>query len=724
MRGDGQFHAWVQRARAVPIEAEIRRRGINLRRTGLERVGACPKCGGDDRFAINTKKQVWNCRECEKGGDAIALAMHLDGSDFLFACETVTGEPPPKANGKAASITVKEYVYNDENGKPEFVKARLEDGTIKDGKRKKTFKQKRPHPDHAGKWINNVEGCRIIPYRLPELIEAVANERPILIVEGEGKVDFCAEWGIAATCNSGGAKKWKAQHSAFLKDADVILVPDHDGVGWEHVHLVGASLVDIAKRIRVLVLPGLLPKGDIVDWARSGGTREQLDELIAKAPDWSAPADKVDEQKAAAERSEKALLDALAKMPRGLEAARERKRLAKEFHVSRSDIDAEIEARRAEAEIAAPMHGHWFVEPWPEPVDGDALIRDIIRKLQKHSVISHDGALAATLWAMLAWVHDEVAVHSPILLITSAEPESGKTTLLSILSFLVPRAISSVDISRGALYRSIQRWQPSFVIDEFDDVLAAKDGDKAELRSVINSGHTRGQGVVRCITDEHKPEVFPTFCPKVIGMVGRKMPATTLGRCVMVELRRRKASEQITKFKHEDDGELRDLRSRLRRWSMDNTEALRGLAPAMPGGFENRRADNWRVQFAIADLAGEDWGEKARFAAIKIDGDSDSRTASGRALADIKSIFDPKDEKGAALVPLDRVSSVELIAQLCAYDDSPWKEWKGGKPITPAQLARLLKPYGIAPEVIRLPSGGTIRGYLRTQFEDVWDRYL
>jgi len=49
-------HDWVQCARAVPIEQKIERRGIKLRREGPERVGPCPKCGGEDRFAINTKK--------------------------------------------------------------------------------------------------------------------------------------------------------------------------------------------------------------------------------------------------------------------------------------------------------------------------------------------------------------------------------------------------------------------------------------------------------------------------------------------------------------------------------------------------------------------------------------------------------------------------------------------------------------------------------------------
>ncbi len=140
-------------------------------------------------------------------------------------------------------------------------------------------------------------------------------------------------------------------------------------------------------------------------------------------------------------------------------------------------------------------------------------------------------------------------------------------------------------------------------------------------------------------------------------MVGRKMPPTTLGRCIIIELRRRKKAERIVKFTHQDDSELVNLRSRLRRWSMDSTEALRDVAPSMPEAFENRRADNWRVQFAIADLASEDWGDQARAAAVEIEGDLDSRTINAHALADIRSIFVPKDDD-RTLEPLDRISSL------------------------------------------------------------------
>src|SRR3974390_390610 len=147
---DPHFSAWRDRARAVPIEREIDRRGIKLKRVGAELVGPCPKCGGDDRFAVSEKEQIFNCRGCAAKGDVIPLVQHLDNVNFNTACATLTGEPPPKANGKDRTgkpqeIVVGEYPYHDEAGKVVFATERIEyqnpDGTfvLKDNKHKKTF---------------------------------------------------------------------------------------------------------------------------------------------------------------------------------------------------------------------------------------------------------------------------------------------------------------------------------------------------------------------------------------------------------------------------------------------------------------------------------------------------------------------------------------------------------------------------------------------------------
>jgi hypothetical protein len=81
----------LERARAVPIEMEIARRGIVLKGR-IDQCGACPVCGGKDRFSINLRKQVFYCRYCDVGGDVIAMVQHIDGCTFAEAIQTLTGD--------------------------------------------------------------------------------------------------------------------------------------------------------------------------------------------------------------------------------------------------------------------------------------------------------------------------------------------------------------------------------------------------------------------------------------------------------------------------------------------------------------------------------------------------------------------------------------------------------------------------------------------------------
>src|SRR5262249_45118518 len=48
---------------------------------------------------------------------------------------------------------------------------------------------------------------------------------------------------------------------------------------------VAQSLRGKAASVRVVNLPGLPPKGDVSDWLAAGGTREQLEKLVAAAPE-------------------------------------------------------------------------------------------------------------------------------------------------------------------------------------------------------------------------------------------------------------------------------------------------------------------------------------------------------------------------------------------------------------------------------------------------------
>jgi hypothetical protein len=85
----------IESARSVRIEDEVARLRLQLKRVGQsEFVGSCPRCGGRDRFGVNTRKQVWNCRGCGRGGDVIDLVQLAAGVDFLEAVRELAGERP------------------------------------------------------------------------------------------------------------------------------------------------------------------------------------------------------------------------------------------------------------------------------------------------------------------------------------------------------------------------------------------------------------------------------------------------------------------------------------------------------------------------------------------------------------------------------------------------------------------------------------------------------
>jgi hypothetical protein len=108
----------IAKARAVRIEGELARRGVRLKRQGGPSfAGPCPSCGGTDRFSINVKKQLWNCRGCGTGGNVIQLVQHLDGLTFPDAVRLLAGEsekrqqarpPQPKddTDGTKAALTI------------------------------------------------------------------------------------------------------------------------------------------------------------------------------------------------------------------------------------------------------------------------------------------------------------------------------------------------------------------------------------------------------------------------------------------------------------------------------------------------------------------------------------------------------------------------------------------------------------------------------------------
>ena len=88
--------AWVDQARNADILATAQSLGVRVKKNGTtEWTGPCPVCGGTDRFSINIKKRIFNCRKCGLTGNVIALVQGITGAAFLDACEKINGTPRP-----------------------------------------------------------------------------------------------------------------------------------------------------------------------------------------------------------------------------------------------------------------------------------------------------------------------------------------------------------------------------------------------------------------------------------------------------------------------------------------------------------------------------------------------------------------------------------------------------------------------------------------------------
>ena len=91
----------IELAKTSNILDVAERRGALLKRVNArEWAGPCPVCGCTDRFSINTRKGVFNCRGCGAAGDTIALTQHFDGCDFREAVERLSGRAIEVASGR------------------------------------------------------------------------------------------------------------------------------------------------------------------------------------------------------------------------------------------------------------------------------------------------------------------------------------------------------------------------------------------------------------------------------------------------------------------------------------------------------------------------------------------------------------------------------------------------------------------------------------------------
>ena len=357
--------------------------------------------------------------------------------------------------------------------------------------------------------------------------------------------------------------------------------------------------------------------------------------------------------------------------------------------IGRDDIDGEITWARARWKGEAQrMRVHAkTTEKHPQtnvPTDGAALLNQVYDFIGRFVAYPSEHArVAHTLW--IAHTHAMEAWEStPRLAFLSPEPASGKTRGLEVSEPLVPRPVQAVNVSPAYLFRKVadDGGRPTILFDEIDTVFGPKAKENEEIRGLLNAGHRKGAVAGRCVVvgRQVKTEEIPAYCAVALAGLG-SLPDTILTRAVVIRMRRRAPDEQVEGWRqriHSKEGE--EIRDQLTIWAESALSRVIDTWPEMPAGVTDRDADVCAL-LAVASVAGGDWPERARAAAVTLVTESKQRSPSlgVRLLSDLRDVF------GDA----EKLATEIILQKMCEIDEAPWGDMRG-KSLTHIQLAKRL----------------------------------
>ena len=238
-----------------------------------ERRGHTLRWGNRGSKEVDLRKGTWFDFENNEGGGVVDLVRKNEGAQLAGIPDVLERKfGIAKQTQKAiqpAQFLSKVYNYVDQQGELRYQVMRYEP---------KTFRQRRP--DGNGGWIYNMQDVEALPYNLQGILSRP--DKAVFIVEGEKCADRLIELGAVATTSHGGAGKWRPELNKFLENRRVVVLPDADQAGQKHAQVVTSHLLDVAKEIKVVDLPGLNEKQDVYDWLLAGNTAEDLRDLVGQ----------------------------------------------------------------------------------------------------------------------------------------------------------------------------------------------------------------------------------------------------------------------------------------------------------------------------------------------------------------------------------------------------------------------------------------------------------
>lgn len=381
------------------------------------------------------------------------------------------------------------------------------------------------------------------------------------------------------------------------------------------------------------------------------------------------------------------------------------------LHLALSEVTREF--KLSKDKVLSLVHEHKQgglvaeIEPYHEPVTHDEIYTALYSLVHEHMAIDEPLKVAFVLWVIFTYLTD-ISDFAPIAWITAPERQCGKSTLLGLFERVVNKPMAFNNITQAVLYRVMEQFKPTLLIDEIDTSLK----DKNELLGIVNAGYSRhASNVPRMNQDKGGiVEKFDVFGAKVFSGIG-EMKGTFASRAIRFELRRKTNSDKVKRFNkrtlpHETTNEIQ---SKVKRWAVDNRQAVQAVQTPLLQ-INDRDFDNWEILLQIATVLGV--YDKALQACLTICNRKDEPSLNEMLLSDIRDIFN-----------VERMSSTDLLEKLNFDSEKCWQTLNNGSPLTSHQLAKKLKGFGIVSKNMRINSI-QVKGFDKADFVKTWAQYL
>lgn len=359
-------------------------------------------------------------------------------------------------------------------------------------------------------------------------------------------------------------------------------------------------------------------------------------------------------------------------------------------------------------------------EDWHSPT-GRELFDQSRTMIRAHTWISRAQEITVTLWAWHTHVFD-IWDDTPYLHFTSADVSCGKTKTMKLVGCLCANPRPCGTISVAAIYRVIDKWRPTIMFDEADNLIRGDSEVAQTILGVLNSGSSLGTPAVRMVGSgtNMEPAEFEMFGPKAFTAVN-KLPSSISSRSIVIKMKPA-PPKAIQPFHYRKiQKELAPLAAAVGAWLKSHRGELELLEPEIPEALQFREADLHTPLLAIAKFLGPDIEEEAANAFLELYGatSEDERSIRQELLSDIWKVWLCPEEE-LLDDPPEQIQSEYVLDELLKMKDRPWPNFhRSGQGLNANDKAVMLKKYDIKAKRLRFEDQ-KLRGYLLADFLPVW----